>query len=211
MENEKVWFSIKQRLQQPKPGLTAQLKMATYPRPGDQLFKNIKDKSIDAGVLVLLFPEKQKHKVLLTLRTNRLLHHRSQISFPGGRQEPNEDLTTTALRETQEELGISPDSIKILGELTSLYISPSNYCIYPTVGVTNRPPECFPQPSEVAEVLKVPLDFLFDTSNVHYEDWVFSERKVSVPFYFFQGHKIWGATAMVLAELLEIIKPAIKR
>jgi len=118
----------------------------------------------------------------------------------------HENAVETALREAVEELSIKPDEVRVLGELTPLYIPPSNYCIYPVVAAAARRPEFDPSPHEVAEVIEVPLDHLLDPRNVTREMWPLRGIDVTVPFYLFQGHKIWGATAMVLAELLDLLK-----
>ena len=110
------------------------------------------------------------------------------------------------MSEAQEELGIDPASIRILVTLTPLYIPPSNYCIYPVVALTDISPDFLPSPLEVAEILEIPIDHLLDPRNIRQETWQFRGADVQVPFYAFGGHKIWGATAMVLAELLEILK-----
>jgi 8-oxo-dGTP pyrophosphatase MutT (NUDIX family) len=133
-------------------------------------------------------------------------HHQAQISFPGGRQEPGEDLVQTALRETKEELGIQPDSPRLLGTLTPLYIPPSNTCIHPVVATLPQRPEFFRSPKEVEEVIEMPLAHLRDPINVHEEIWTLRGIPLRIPFYLFKRNKIWGATAMVLAELLELLE-----
>ena len=132
--------------------------------------------------------------------------HKGQISLPGGRKEPEESLEQTALREAQEELKIDPDSVQILGMLTPLYIPPSNYCIYPVTGFAETRPNFQPAAQEVAEVLEVPVKHLLEPENTSKETWIIRGAEVEVPFYLFRGHKIWGATAMVLAELVEVLK-----
>jgi 8-oxo-dGTP pyrophosphatase MutT (NUDIX family) len=133
-------------------------------------------------------------------------HHQAQISFPGGRKEPQETISQAALREAREELGILPESVRVLGELTPLYIPPSNFCIYPVVATTLERPVFSPSPKEVSEAIEVPLTHLLDPRNRHEEEWEIRNMKVTVPFFEFKGHKVWGATAMVLAELLDLIR-----
>jgi len=197
---------LKRELKGLKPGLMAQLKMVTDPRPGNQVYHEVEDTCIKAGVLVLLYPWRNRLHLVLIRRTAGMGFHQAQISFPGGRQDQNESLEQTALREAQEELEIPPRSIQILGELTPLYIPPSNYCIYPIVATADKRPDFRPSPHEVAEVIEVPLDHLLDPQNIREEAWTIRRIKVKVPFYFFKGHKIWGATAMVLAELIELLR-----
>src|SRR5512135_1715193 len=101
-------------------------------------------------------------------------------------------------------MGLDLGAVRILGRLTPLYIPPSNYCIYPTVAMLPGLPLFRPQPDEVAEVIEVPLRRLMDPDCRRRETWTIGERTVNVPFYEYQGHKIWGATAMVLAEFLAL-------
>jgi len=201
--------ALERKLRRPgRPGLKAQLKLAPDPRPGHRIYAEVEESCRRAGVLVLLFPRQGRLCVLLTRRTSELLHHRAQISFPGGQQEPDENLRATSLREAWEEVGIPPERPKILGELTPLYIPPSNFCIYPTVASLADPPELKPCEKEVAEVLEVPLDHLAHPDSFKREIWKIRGEDVSVPFFEFGERRIWGATAMVLAELLEIYSDA---
>jgi 8-oxo-dGTP pyrophosphatase MutT (NUDIX family) len=196
--------SLEDKLAGPKPGLKAQLAMVTNPRPGHQVYHEVEDSCHKAGVLLLFYPYKDRIHLVLTRRTEKVDYHKGQISFPGGRQEKGETLEQTARREAQEELNIDPESIRILGRLTPLFIPPSNYCIYPIVATSERRPDFRPYRHEVAEVLEIPLDHLLDPQNVRKETWTLRGTEVEVPFYAYTGHKIWGATAMVLAELLEL-------
>jgi 8-oxo-dGTP pyrophosphatase MutT (NUDIX family) len=180
--------------------------MVPEPRPGHKAYFEVEDTCRKAGVLLLLYPKDGKLRVLLTRRTDRVLHHRGQISLPGGEQHPGESIEATALRETSEELGIDLGAVRVLGRLTPLYIPPSNYCIYPTVAYLASPLEFRPQPDEVAEVIESPVDHLADPGSIRRETWHYGGQDHEVPFYEFEGHKIWGATAMVLAEFLAVIQ-----
>ena len=204
-EYHHLFSMLKDRLNKPLPGLAAQLNMVPDPRPGNKVYTDVLDSCIRAGVLVLLYLKESSVFVVLTRRTDSLEHHQAQISFPGGRQEEGESIEQTALRETKEELGIQLSVIQVLGHLTPLYIPPTNYCIYPVVAFMKEKPEFKPSPYEVAEVLEIPLDYLCDPQTVRREMWTLHGMNVEVPFYFFEGHKIWGATAMVLAEFVEIL------
>jgi len=202
---KKTLESLRVRLQGPKPGLTAQLKMVTNPRPGDKTYMDVGDACLKAGVLVLLYPWREKLHLVLTRRTSTVAHHQAQISFPGGRMDKRESAVKAAIREAHEELQIMPDSLRILGELTPLYVPPSNYCIYPVVAAVVERPDFRPSAVEVAEIIEVPVEHLLDPTNVRQETWPLRGMDVRVPFYLFEGHKIWGATAMILAELVYLI------
>ncbi len=206
LNSQEMFKSLEEALKGPKPGLNAQLEMVTIPRPGDKLYFEVEDSCIKAGVLVLLYPWQNQLYLVLTRRTAQVLYHQAQISFPGGRQDQGESLRQTALREAHEEINLQPDSVRILGELTPLYIPPSNYCIYPVVAVTRKRPDFNPSKIEVEEVIELPLSHLLEPKNVQREIWTIRGVEVEVPFYLFKGHKIWGATAMVLAELVEVFK-----
>lgn len=199
---------IERGLRAPLPGIPAQLRMAPMPRPGQKAYFEVEETCLKAGVLVLLYERGGEPALLLTRRTEHVLHHPGQISFPGGERHPGESLEATALRETEEELGLDLGAVRVLGRLTPLYIPPSNYCIYPTVAFLPGRPLFCPQPDEVAEVIEVPLRRLLDPASRRREVWTIGERTANVPFYEFQGHKIWGATAMVLAEFLALADEA---
>jgi 8-oxo-dGTP pyrophosphatase MutT (NUDIX family) len=198
--------SLEKKLSKSKPGLKAQLGMCPNPRPGHQVYFDVESTSLKAGVLLLLYLRDNSLHLVLTRRTERVDFHKGQISLPGGKQEEGEGLEDAALREAQEELEIDTDSIQILGKLTPLYIPPSNYCIYPVVAFSPNQPDFHPSQIEVAEVLEIPLDHLLGPQNIQRETWTLSDTEVEVPFYAFGKHKIWGATAMVLSEFLEIVK-----
>jgi 8-oxo-dGTP pyrophosphatase MutT (NUDIX family) len=187
------------------PGVAAQLAMAPEPRQGHKAYFEVEATSRKAGVLILLYVKDGLLSLLLTRRTERVLHHRGQISLPGGEQHPGESVEATALRETAEELGPDLGAVRVLGRLTPLYIPPSNYCIYPTVAFVPGTLAFRLQPEEVDELIEVPVARLVDPAAVRRELWHYGGRDVEVPFYEFEGHKIWGATAMVLAEFLALL------
>jgi 8-oxo-dGTP pyrophosphatase MutT (NUDIX family) len=160
------------------------------------------------GVLLLLYPYAGRLCFVLTRRTSTVENHQGQISLPGGSQEPGETLAETALRETGEELGIAIDRDTLLGQLASLYIPPSDFEIHPFVAYCPARPDFEPAPAEVAELLEVPLDQLLDPAVHRDEDWTIRGLQVQVPFYQVAGHKIWGATAMVLSEMEQRLRLA---
>lgn len=155
-----------------------------------------------AGVLVLAYPDSDGLHIVLTRRTESLRSHSGQISFPGGRHSPEDiSFTATALRETCEELGLCDPDIRILGALSRLYIPPSNFEVYPTVGALDAPPRFSPNPDEVAEVFSLPLNDLLDSRIKHSEERDILGLRMTVPYYAVRGHKVWGATAAMLSEL----------
>jgi 8-oxo-dGTP pyrophosphatase MutT (NUDIX family) len=159
----------------------------------------------EAGVLILLYPQDSQLYFPLTRRTETVENHKGQISLPGGAQEANESLQETALRETCEELEVCPENWNILGHLTPLYIPPSGFLISPYVAYTPIRPNFNPDPVEVAELIETPLDLLLDPVTVKREAWRLRGTSVEVPFFCVYGHKVWGATAMVLSELVVVL------
>jgi len=205
METLDLLARIEKGLGTALPGVAAQVAMAPEPRQGHKAYFEVEATSRKAGVLVLLYVKDGSLSLLLTRRTERVLHHRGQISLPGGEQHPGESVEATALRETAEELGPDLGAVRVLGRLTPLYIPPSNYCIYPTVAFVPGTLAFRLQPEEVDELIEVPVDRLADPAAVRREVWHYGGRDVEVPFYEYEGHKIWGATAMVLAEFLALL------
>jgi len=196
---------LESRLKGPKPGFAAQLKMAPEPRPGQKTCEEVRDTCREAAVLVLIYPLRKKLHLVLTLRTSKVDHHRDQVSFPGGEKDGHETIPAAALREAREELGVPASVVEVVGQLTPLYVPPSNYCIFPVVATARKGPRFRPAPAEVAEVIELPLEVLLDPGSVRREVWNLLGRETVVPYYAFGGHKIWGATAMILAEFAEII------
>ncbi len=197
---------LRQQLASPLPGHDAHFTMAPRYRQ-DTTVASVRDKRCrEAGVLALLYPVEETPYIILTARRAHLKQHAGQVSFPGGRREPGEDLQTTALREAEEEIGVPPTSVDVLGAMTPLFIPPSAFCVYPFLGALSHTPDLAPQDAEVADILHVPLAQLLDPATVQHEDRVLSNRNVNVPFFAIEGHKVWGATAMMLGELVALLR-----
>jgi 8-oxo-dGTP pyrophosphatase MutT (NUDIX family) len=153
-----------------------------------------------AGVLVLLYPAEAGLTFALIRRTSNPHDvHSGQISLPGGAREGDETPIETALREAREELGIE-GPVEILGSLTCLYITPSDFEVRPTVGCVQKHPVWVPDQGEVVEVIECPLVWLMDDAHKMVEDWERNGEIMQVPWYNVRGHKVWGATAIILSE-----------
>jgi len=160
----------------------------------------------DAAVLVLLYPADEGISLVLTRRTDGVARHRSQVSLPGGRRESGETLEAAALRECSEELAVDPESVMVLGRLSFLDVYASGFRIQPIVGWTERRPPYRADPREVAAVVEVGLDELRSPETAREETRNHEGLTREVPFFLVKGHKVWGATAMILSELLEVVR-----
>lgn len=194
----------------PKPGLTAQLKMAPPQRFGtkDSLLKVPKDAK-QAAVLMLLYPNQNNEiNFCLIQRTTYNGKHSGQISFPGGKKENgDEDFWATALRESHEEIGVDPNHVTLLTKLSSTYIPPSNFYVYPFLAYTPLRPVFIPEEGEVDHIIEIPLaDLLSDRSIQDGMITASYAKEVVVPMFVFEQYKVWGATAMILSEAREIIR-----
>ncbi len=191
-------------LRGPLPGPRAQMLMAPNPRPALSP-PATPTRGRPAAALLLLYPVTQAVHVLLTVRSRDLPNHRGQISLPGGLVEENESLRTAALREAREEVGLTPELVNILGSLSAVFIPVSGFILHPFVGTVRELPKLRPNPGEVERVLEVPLTDLADPARLHVEQRALAGREARIPYFDVEGEKLWGATAMILAELLWIL------
>jgi 8-oxo-dGTP pyrophosphatase MutT (NUDIX family) len=164
---------------------------------------------IAAAVLVPLFLQDGALHLLYTKRSETLPHHRGQVSFPGGRHVADADPTmlATALRETEEEIGVAPVDVEVLGALPPIHTLGSNFLISPFVGVFPHPYEFRANPYEVSEIFSVPLAVLLDPATATQEDWTADDGRVlRVAAYRHGKHMIWGATYAITTSLLELVQ-----
>tara|TARA_B100000902_G_scaffold368601_1_gene392086 strand:- start:328 stop:969 length:642 start_codon:yes stop_codon:yes gene_type:complete len=192
------------------PGENAQFKMAPKERI-DELKKiaNVKKTSKKAGVLALFYPSLSKQTMLaLILRKTYKGVHSAQIGFPGGKFEDIDiSLKATALRETEEEIGVKQNKVLVLKKLTEVYIPPSNFFVQPFLGYTNKTPNFILQEDEVEELLEVPLKHFMDDTIKSFQYLSTSyANKIEVPVFNLNNQRVWGATAMMLSEIREMLK-----
>lgn len=189
--------------------MDAHLKMAPIERM-DALKKLKKDHLTPkiAAVMMLVYPKNGISHIVLIIRNSYPGVHSSQIAFPGGKTELiDKNLAQTALRETEEEVGVRSDSVEVIRPFTEVYIPPSNFMVTPFLGFTETTPKFELQPDEVAGIIEMPLHELFN-------DQIVVERKlmtsyaiaVDVPAFKVQEHIVWGATAMMISELKETFR-----
>ena len=201
---------IKQKLQRPLPGYLSHKKMSTANRDEELLrFKANPQNAKKSAVFILLFNDDDRLKVVFIRRSFYVGIHAGQIAFPGGRFEES-DLTVqnTALREIEEEIGVKSDKIEIIGRLTDIYVPPSNFLISVFVGFMKEKPMFTADVREVDEIIEVDLDEFFKAGVIQEMEFVVSSNNYSVlaPYYKVKNADIWGASAMVMTELLDILQ-----
>ncbi len=203
---------IERALRGPLPGEAAQARMATRPRAQRAEGMPPEPPRL-AAVLLLLFEWQGGPHFVLTRRADALRNHRGQIALPGGAVEVcDASLWEAALREAQEELGLGPAAQKVayLGRLSPSYVVSSHFEVHPFVGWLAESPSFVPEAGEVAEVLIVPVAFLLDDSAKGEERRLLYGRETTVPYYRWQGHIIWGLTAMILSEFEALLRQALE-
>ncbi|WP_339609356.1 CoA pyrophosphatase [uncultured Planktosalinus sp.] len=192
------------------PGENIQLKMAPAERLNELKRVALMSENVKrAGVMVLFYPTlKNETNLILILRKTYKGVHSAQVGFPGGRYEiEDKDLQHTAIRETEEEIGVPRKKINVLKQLTEMYIPPSNFIVQPYLGYSNDTPQFIAQPSEVEDLIEVKLTHFLDDKCICTQTLSTSYAKnIQVPAYELNGHIVWGATAMILSEVRHLIK-----
>jgi 8-oxo-dGTP pyrophosphatase MutT (NUDIX family) len=171
-------------------------------------FDNTEEDAIQSAVLILLYEENGVICFTLTERTQTVEHHRGQISLPGGARETDEKLSSTAIRETQEEIGIYAYDVDLIGALSPLFVPVTGFIINPFVGIINANFDPQPAPEEVETVISVHVNELLNDDNELQEKRNLRGYDVNIPYFLLSGHKVWGATAMILSEFKTVLKEA---
>ncbi|KIX22291.1 NUDIX hydrolase [Flavobacterium sp. 316] len=166
----------------------------------------------EAAVLMLFYPKNAQTHLALIVRNTYPGVHSSQIGFPGGKVETEDkNLTETALRETHEEVGISPDKIEVIRPFSKVYIPPSNFLVSPFMGISNEELKFIPDFDEVKSVLEFPLSLFLDERTITKVKMTTSyATDIEVPAFMVEKYVVWGATAMMMSELKEAIKNVIQ-
>ncbi|TAK12913.1 MAG: CoA pyrophosphatase [Acidobacteria bacterium] len=217
------------RLKQPLPGAEAQLKMSPTSAKASArpLVRNAPADVRQAAALILLIPEHASERrpglqprldggaeappytIVLTERRHDLIHHPGQISLPGGGIDEGETAQAASLREAEEEIGVDPSSVRVLGSLTPLYVIVSGFVITPFVGVVESRPVFRPEAREVAEILEAPLGELLDPSRRRWGNRTREGLVIDFPYFALGNppeHQVWGATAMILSEFVQLFR-----
>lgn len=209
LDTMRIYFHhVRHAMTCPLPGLPAQMRMAPTFGTSTTQNRTPPPQPKEAGVLILFYPREGRLFFPLTRRSDTVENHRGQISLPGGARESGERLQTTALRETCEELNVCAENLEIIGRLTPLYVPTSGFLINPFVAFSSIHPVFKPDPLEVAELIETPLTLLLKPATVLREDWILRGAPAQVPLFNIYGHKVWGATAMVLSELVALMQEA---
>ena len=196
---------LTQRLSQPLPGKKAQDIMMVYPGYPSAVLEAYAQR-VPAGVLILLFPRNDGWHFFLTKRTDRVDHHKGQISLPGGVVQEGESLMETALRETHEEIGVASTLVSVIGSLTSFNIPVSSFEIFPFISWTVTEPMTVIHDAEVDRVFSVSLDsFLDDRNQKQKKETLLGEMR-TIPYFDLGSEQVWGATSIILSEFKAVLQ-----
>lgn len=200
--------TLQKRLESPLPGEEAQYLMAPLSRIKAKEFAKNYLKPKKSAVLILLFPENDILNTVFIKRPEYPGVHSGQIAFPGGKfEKTDKNLQETALRETHEEIGVSPNTVKVVGQLTDLYINPSNFLVSPFIGYTPERPNFIIDNHEVDDIITYDLLDLGNEKLVSKKEIKLSiGLTLKTPYYDIKGHTVWGATAMIISELNAVMK-----
>tara|TARA_B100000900_G_scaffold23693_1_gene18462 strand:+ start:419 stop:1048 length:630 start_codon:yes stop_codon:yes gene_type:complete len=194
--------------QNPLPGEKAHLELAPYRKNVKFNFEQNKPKI--ASTLLLLYPKENNVYFCLIERPEYQGTHSNQISFPGGKNEEGETIKQTAIRETYEEIGVDPISINIIGEMTQVYVPPSNYLIHPFVGYLDLEPSFKADKREVKKIIEVNIEDLFSDEIIKSKKMTFNRKAgdftLEVPYLDLNNEVVWGATSVILNEFRKMLQ-----
>lgn len=210
MNFEDVIRRLELTLKAPLPGKPAQMNMSPIPVDMRRFEQVLPESHRKSGVLILFYPDNNNTFFPLIKRPEYVGYHSGQIALPGGKMEiSDENIIQTALREAEEEVGIDRSQVKILGNLSDLYIPTSNFLVSPIVGFLDKRPEFLAEEKEVSRIIQTELQFLFRPEIRKQKILRLSQSmSLDTPYFEIDGEVVWGATAMILSELIQLFQSA---
>jgi 8-oxo-dGTP pyrophosphatase MutT (NUDIX family) len=208
MDFEQAIIFLKNGLKKPLPGQLAQKTMSPLPIDPRRFNFNFSESPRRGAVLILIYPDADQAFFPLIKRPIYSGVHSGQIAFPGGKMEPEDkDISHTAVREAWEEVGVLPEDVKLLGQISDLFVQASNFLVSPVIGYSERKPEFIPEIKEVDRIIETPLKQLlaFDTRKQKILE-IGGLFKLDTPYFDLSNEVVWGATAMILEEFIQVLE-----
>ncbi|MEP0711660.1 CoA pyrophosphatase [Algoriphagus sp.] len=208
MDFKSVLDLLVKGMKHPLPGKAAQLSMSPHPVDSRRFDSNLPPNHRKGSVLILLFPKEDKAFFPLIKRPEYPGVHSGQIAFPGGKMEVDDvDEIDTALREAWEEVGILPEQVNLIGRMSDLFIPTSNFLVTPVLGYSEVIPDFVPEEKEVARIIQAAVSTLYEPSLRKQKILEFSDNfRLDTPYFEVDREMVWGATAMIISELLQILE-----
>lgn len=200
--------ALQNKLKDDLPGTRAHELMMPTPVNAPRFSYKVREDARQSSVMILLYPNSNIAYLPLILRPTYTGAHSGQVSLPGGKEEPGDPSREyTALREMEEEIGVSANDVVLLGNLTEIYVAASNFRVLPVVGYLNYQPDFIPETKEVAEILISPLESIIAIDQKKEKEMLIGGQfAINSPYFDINGKVVWGATAMILSELATIIR-----
>ena len=199
---------LEKGMEHPLPGKEAQLFMSPNPVDMRRFDTKLPDNHRRGAVLILLYPNEKKAFFPLIKRPDYEGVHSGQIAFPGGKMEKEDgDEIETALREAWEEVGVHPEQVNLIGRMSTLFIPASNFLVTPVLGYSEAIPDFVPEEREVSKIIQTAVSTLYEPSFRKQKILEFSDNfRLDTPYFEVDKEMVWGATAMILSELLQILE-----
>jgi 8-oxo-dGTP pyrophosphatase MutT (NUDIX family) len=208
MDFELVIELIRKGLKKPLPGQLAQKSMSPLPIDSRRFDSNFSKNPRKGAVLILIYPDAEKAYFPLIKRPIYKGVHSGQIAFPGGKMDPEDkDLSFTAIREAWEEVGVLPKDVNLIGQISDLFVPASNFLIRPIIGYATGKPSFVPQIKEVDRIIETPVEQLIHLDTKKQKILEIGGRiKLDAPYFDIQNEVVWGATAMILGEFIQVLE-----